>query len=192
MHSLLTQVLLRVWSLLLLLSVPPTGLLAQPKPIDLQDRETALREQSFAAEQLPLKVDTRFLDQQFSKSTWRERTIRWKKHRARLVVKATEEKEFFTPEIITLKSEKPERVPSSWARPVQGKAFHTRKQPQLAPLVREANVTDGYLGKTAYQSMVDQLSMGDINRFQFQKNHSREPGIPSIPAGGGNSPKVEP
>ena len=177
---------------LFLLSLASTGLWAQPKPVDLQDRETTLSEQSFAAETLPLKVDTRFLDQQFQKSDWKGRTLRWKKHRARLVVEASEEKQRVPLEVKTLKHQKPEKAPSSWTRPVRGQAFYERKQPQIAPLVREANVTDGYLGKTAYQSIVGQLSMSDINRFQFQKNHSREPGLPRIPAGGSNPVEEKP
>jgi len=63
-----------------------------------------------------------------------------------------------------------------------------RKQPSVIKLV-DAGQFDGlseaFSRRTYYHALADTLSMADINRYQFQKNHSRETGITRVSAGGG-------
>lgn len=53
---------------------------------------------------------------------------------------------------------------------------------QGAPVVTFAN------DQRAWESLAEPLSLQDINRFQFRRNRSSEPGLPVTPAGTANPP----
>jgi hypothetical protein len=81
---------------------------------------------------------------------------------------------------------------SEWTSKAFLEETENARKPELAPLVKAVPVAEGYLGKVDYQTLVGELSMADINRFQFHKNHDREAGLDTIPAGGGIDPAIEP
>lgn len=160
--------------------------------MDIETQETTLSEIRFEKPELPLEVDSRFQNREWEKMSWKRKEIRWEKRRARLVLEETREKKSVEMETRVHAVKKPETVRSFWTRLADFEALDQRRKLDLAPLVRNARVTDGYLGKTAYQSMVGKLSMRDINRYQFQKNHPAKPGLRGVPAGGGNPPQIKP
>ncbi len=75
------------------------------------------------------------------------------------------------------------------AQPDPHSDLHGRKGRQPgemeSALTRDARVVNLGPSSHAYQALVNNLSMADINPYQFQKNQAREPGLPVTRAGGG-------
>lgn len=164
---------------------------AQPKPLDLEKRATRQAEKRFEADIVPFEKDPRFVDRTVEPKRWKDRKVEWKVRRARIEVEEARPKRVRTFPVEEKRVRSPEPVGPEWRGTPNLKDLEEARKPELAPLVRNARVIDGYLGKTDYQAMVDKLSMRDINRYQFQKKHAREPGLDEIRAGGGIEPEVE-
>ncbi len=164
---------------------------AQPKPVDLEKRATRQAEKRFEAETVTFEKDPRFVDRTVELRHWKDRGVEWKVRRSRIEVEEARPKRVRTFPVEEKSVRSPEPAGPEWRGTPDMKDLEKTRKPELAPLVRNARVIDGYLGKTDYHAMVNQLSMGDINRYQFQKKHSREPGLRETRAGGGIEPKVE-
>lgn len=83
-----------------------------------------------------------------------------------------------------ISTDDPFRVPSS-------DTFTGEFETHLVRRYEDAPVAHLDLLKGAREAVLEQLSLADVNRYQFRRNRSTEPGIPVEAAGGENVGEVE-
>lgn len=158
----------------------------QHREVDLEKRARELERQRVEPGRVEFRVDERFVRKRVQPEVRAAANEAREPQRARLEVAPRGRERRVEPVV---------REASPVRRPETDERF-SRRQTDLesrrrwgekpeAPLVRQAGMAPGFMNRTHFQAMADRISMADINRYQFQRNHSPEPGLREVRAGEG-------
>ena len=177
------------WAFGLLLPLFVTvPLLAQPSPVDLEERENQLSQERFEGQVEKIEINDRWTRLRFPDSHWESGMSALNaKPSADLLDQrfrdpgTLEKATFRLPDMMETESlparEKPRLFEGDSKRP-RDEVPHRFNDVPIFRLGPE---------RPAFEAMVDDLSLADINRFTFQKNHSAQEGLPVTRAGGEDS-----
>jgi len=175
-------------SILVLGSGSLSYLSAQPKPVDLESRESALSDRRVEMPVNAVRINNRWAEKRFPQPAWAPPHSRLDaKPQARIGGGEAREPEriemprYRAPDLLEMQKRPVRQEPRKLDREARKPRDEPRHSFNDVPVFRLAPE------RPPFEVMVDDLSLADINRFTFQKNHEREPGIPVKPAGGGEA-----
>lgn len=166
-----------------LFSLMGGALCAQPAPVDLRERASAIGDKRVAREERRLKMHPSLGDLRFEGETWAPAFSAWNRKPAAPLA----DREAPIADTLTFPRFEAPEGPDLPATPAAKDTWspggaNRRPADEAAALVRDAPVVRLAPDRPPYEAMVDDLSMADINRYTFQQNHDRESGLPVTPA----------
>lgn len=149
-----------------------------PAKADLGKREEAIEHKRFPQKIIDPKMAEGLTDRRFPITRFHTEFNSIGRRRAPIEVREAREKKMIRPEVLNMKTFE-RKMAAEDGRLAYVRNFDRVRENELVPALRDADVvTVKEMSRPARNEETKELSMRDINRFTFQRNHSDDGPVP--------------
>lgn len=148
-----------------------TMVVAAPQPADLTKRQTAIGDKMAPMKTRELQMNDQFGGQRIPIKQWHAEFSPIGQRRSSIEVRERRDKEMIRPTVLQMQSIDAKMAPQS-GRMAYVRNFDQVQENSLVPRYRDADVVTVQEMSTPASPEKKELSMRELNRFSFQRNHS--------------------